>query len=262
MIIMTAHNFLATTETHLRLKQQEINDETSYSAMVIKADNLWKSKSKKHFDDIRAVLDRMCVGSRRCNYCEDSVADEVEHIKPKSLYPTDCFRSENYLYSCGPCNGPKNNKYAIFDQQNNVVDVSRKKGAAVTPPQNGDSVFINPRTENPLDFMILDLNTFIFVPLPNKSAIETARVKYTIETLGLNSRDYLVNAREHAFYSYKDSLENYINKKLSGATNDQLLIRRNEINGRHHPTVWSEMKRQRSFYAELNQLFNVAPELL
>jgi len=127
MIIMTAHNFLATTKTHLNLKQQEINNETSYADKVIKADNLWKSKSKKHFDDIRIVLDKMCVGSRRCNYCEDSVADEVEHIKPKALYPDACFKSENYLYNCGPCNGPKNNKYAIFDQQNNVIDVSRKK---------------------------------------------------------------------------------------------------------------------------------------
>lgn len=262
MIIMTAHNFLATTETHLNLKQQEINNEASYADKVVKADNLWKSKSKKHFDDIRTILDKMCVGSRRCNYCEDSVADEVEHIKPKSLYPNDCFKSENYLYACGPCNGPKNNKYAIFDQQNNVIDVSRKKGSAVIPPKNGNSVFINPKTENPLNFIILDLNTFLFIPLPGKGAIEIARAKYTIETLGLNSRDYLVNARKHAFHSYKDSLENYINKKLNGATNDQLLIRRNEINGRHHPTVWSEMKRQNSFYPELKQLFDAAPELI
>ncbi|WP_187484929.1 HNH endonuclease family protein [Pantoea agglomerans] len=262
MIIMTAHNFLAATETHLNSKQQEINNEVSYSDKVTKADSLWKSKSKKHFDDVRVVLDKMCVGSRRCNYCEDSVADEVEHIKPKSIYPSDCFKSENYLYSCGPCNGPKNNKYAIFDQHNNVIDVSRKKGGAVIPPQNGHGVFINPRIENPLDFIILELNTFFFVPYPGKSPLETARATYTIETLELNTRDYLVNAREHAFHSYKDSLENYVNKKLIGLKNDLLLIRKNEINGRHHPTVWSEMKRQRDFHSDLKQLFDAAPELL
>lgn len=113
-----------------------------------------------------------------------------------------------------------------------------------------------------MDFIILDLNTFIFIPLPGKGKIEIARAKYTIETLELNSRDYLVNARKHAFHSYKDSLETYINKKLNGEASDQLLIRKNEINGRHHPTVWSEMKRQSSFHPELKKLFDAAPELI
>lgn len=35
------------------------------------------------FADVRRVLDEMCSGPRRCGYCEDSCADEIEHIRPK-----------------------------------------------------------------------------------------------------------------------------------------------------------------------------------
>ena len=46
-------------------------------------------------------------------YCEDSVADEVEHFRPKDLYPDVVFAWRNYLYACGQCNGGKNNRFSI-----------------------------------------------------------------------------------------------------------------------------------------------------
>ena len=33
----------------------------------------------------------MCAGAKRCMYCEDSAADEVEHHLPKNLYPEFVF---------------------------------------------------------------------------------------------------------------------------------------------------------------------------
>ena len=55
------------------------------------------------------ALSAMCHGPRRCMYCEDSAADEVEHFRPTDLYPEFVFAWMNYLYACGPCNVRKKN---------------------------------------------------------------------------------------------------------------------------------------------------------
>ncbi|MTI12225.1 hypothetical protein E1189_04095 [Sansalvadorimonas verongulae] len=68
------------------------------------------------------------------------------------------------------------------------MEISRKKGDAVIPPPEGDDVFINPRNENPLDFIILDLETLLFIAKPGISPKDKARAKYTVEILKLNAR--------------------------------------------------------------------------
>lgn len=262
MILINTVSFDDETIAHLADKQSSIDNEQDYPSKVSRATVLWKNKSRKYFSIVREYLDLMCVGSRRCNYCEDSVADEVEHIKPKSIYPEYCFVSDNYLYSCGACNGPKNNDFAVLDNNDNIINVSRKRDDPIIPPCLGTDAFINPRIENPLDYIILDLTTFIFVAIPTRTPAEIKRANYTIKLLRLNSRDYLINARKHAYISYLDSLELYVRKKLEGVNNQELLARKNELSSRHHPTIWLEMKRQYNSHKKLRELFNQANELL
>ena len=69
------------------------------------AKTLFKSRNRKEnrtFAAVRKELADLCSGSRRCMYCDDSVADEVEHFRPKDLYPEVVFAWMNYLYACGP----------------------------------------------------------------------------------------------------------------------------------------------------------------
>ncbi|WP_305816300.1 hypothetical protein [Photobacterium leiognathi] len=77
--------------THLSTKQSVIDSEQTYANKVAKGKSLWNNKSTAQFRKVRAKLEKICVGKRRCNYCEDSVADEVEHIKPKDIYPSQVF---------------------------------------------------------------------------------------------------------------------------------------------------------------------------
>jgi hypothetical protein len=102
---------------YLSEKQLWIDDIDSYADRVKKGQALWKSKSStsKDYEIIKATLSRMCVGKKKCNYCEDSAADEVEHIQPKSIYPDLTFVWANYLYALGPLNGLKNDAYAVLD---------------------------------------------------------------------------------------------------------------------------------------------------
>src|SRR5688572_20459922 len=88
------------------------------------------------FTEVRKTLTKMCSGARRCVYCEDSYADEVEHIKPKDLYPEETFLWENYIYACGPCNGPKNNHFAVFSTITGILaDVTRGRNAVIIEPE-------------------------------------------------------------------------------------------------------------------------------
>jgi uncharacterized protein (TIGR02646 family) len=247
--------------------QSEVDGKPSYAEQVEAAATLFKARNKssnKTFREVRAKLHEMCSGARRCCYCEDSCADEVEHIRPKNLYPEQVFVWENYVYACGPCNGPKNNRYAVFAKSDgNLLPIVRPKGAPLQPPPAGDHVLIDPRRENPLDFMELDLlGTFRFVPTANPGTREYHRAKYTIEVLHLNDRDILPDARRCAIGSYKARLHEYRNQKESGISVDDLKQLIQGIRRMPHPTVWAEIKRQRQLHAELAVLFDVVPEAL
>src|SRR5437016_3624190 len=91
----------------LQLYQSQIDGYTDYAQRVqsAKADFArYNISSREPFKTIHNTLTALCCGARRCMYCEDSCADEVEHFRPKDLYPEACFVWENYLFSCGRCN--------------------------------------------------------------------------------------------------------------------------------------------------------------
>ena len=240
--------------------QRDVDAKSSYPQQVKAAKTLFSSRNRKEnrtFAAVRHELAELCSGSRRCMYCEDSVADEVEHFRPKDLYPEGVFAWMNYLYACGPCNGGKNNRFVVIANTGAFVDVTRPYKAPVVRPASGDAALIDPRRENPLDFLILDLrDTFEFTPIADAGTQDYERASYTIEVLGLNSRDYLVRARKIAFENYSALL--YRLERESDPQRRCVVMC--AIRANNHPTVWWEMKRQRQRWEELAVLFAHAPE--
>ena len=166
----------------------------------------------------------------------------------------------NYVYACGRCNGGKNNNFAVV-ADNRLVDVTRKRGAPVIAPVPGAPAFLNPRVDDPLSFFDLDLDgTFALVPGDDLSDIDQERAEFTIETLNLN-RDVLRQARHTAFGSYRARLHEYVTKRGNVAV-EELAALVDGLRAMPHPTVWTEMKRQRRWAPELNTLFAEAPEAL
>lgn len=51
----------------------------------------------------------------KCAYCEKQIErdrlTQVEHFKPKSLFPSKAYDFRNYFPACGGCNGLKSNKW-------------------------------------------------------------------------------------------------------------------------------------------------------
>jgi len=267
MIRLPNKSLPQTAQRQLRRWQREIDGIPGYVEQVAAAKKQFSARNKvgnQTFGSVKATLTTMCSGAQRCGYCEDSAADEVEHIKPKDLYPEVVFVWENYLYSCGPCNGPKNNQFAVFSHETgNKTDVTRKRGTPVVPPEVGDPVLFNPRQEDALQYMELDLlGTFLFLPLYGLAPKEYQRAQYTIEVLRLNERELLLRARKEAYGSYKARLSEYITERDKGATQARLNKLIKAVQTMQHPTVWKEMQRQQALIPELKKLFAKAPEAL
>ena len=251
---------------YLKRWQKTIDDAPDYESQIKKAKSSW-GKSNKTFDEIKEKLRLMSNSTYRCSYCEDSFADEIEHIYPKDLYPDKTFIWENYLYACGPCNGPKNNQFALIENNDTLKDISRPRNLPpdyiYQKPLTLPTAFINPRTETPTDFMELDIiDTFRIIPALGISPSDEIRANYTIKVLRLNERAYLVTARKNAYDNFKSRLIAFRQQKNNGATSARLNELIEGIKSIDHQTVWFEMKRFHSFVPELRSLFNDVPEAL
>jgi uncharacterized protein (TIGR02646 family) len=248
------------TLASLQALQERVDGAGDYAARVAQAKVRWDAKPAPVFFTVKTALTEMCSGVRRCCYCEDSLADEVEHIKPKDLYPEATFRWTNYVYACGPCNGPKNNQFAVIGPAGERITVTRKRQAPVVPPTPGEPALINPREEDPEELLQLDLaGTFQFVPRPGLSGRQLERANYTYELL-FRDRDDMAAARAAAYRDYLAHLRGYIKRRDEGAPAGELRRLRDDLLHRQHPSVWRAMQRQPNSRPELAQAFAEAPE--
>ena len=252
----------AETSRRLREYQAEVDAASTYAEQVEAGKCLYDRYSGRvAFRSVRNRLAVMCSGARRCGYCEDSVGDEIEHIKPKDLYPEWTFVWENYLLACGQCNRGKSSRFSVIIR-GGLVDVTRRRGAPVVQPPKGAPALIIPRDENPLAFLDLEIvDTFMFLPREDLHGIDEVRAAYTIEVLKLN-RDVLLEARCEAYGAYRARLHEYRGLRDDGAGEAALDSLREAITTSMHPTVWREMQRQHAVIDELRVLFLDVPEAL
>ncbi len=108
MIQLTKKQLSDDTKAHLSQIQLEINSMADFALQVEKAQKTWKSKGngsgKQAFGEVKSTLEKMCVSTEICNYCEQNEASDIEHIAPKSFFPNHAFVWENYLLACKNCN--------------------------------------------------------------------------------------------------------------------------------------------------------------
>ena len=238
-----------------------ITEVQEFSNQVVQAIKLWEAKTPKRlFDELKRILESMCNDVKLCMYCERSEAKEIEHRRPKSLYPRQTFDWDNMLYVCGPCNRNKTNKFAILNRpySNGYIKITPKPKEVPVKPKSGIDAFINQRAENPLDFIWLDLITFRFTPInPNQDSLFYWKAKFTIETLFLNEQS-MVRGRESAYDAYHNTLYYYL-RNIKPTRDIEF---RRFLKTTPHKTVWEEMKRQHKQIDNLHKLFQQAPEAL
>ena len=255
----------AKTARGLNACQARVDRAGDYAARVAAGESLFSRcnrRGNRVFDVVRHTLEGMCFGVRRCGYCEDSVGDQIEHVRPRSLYPERTFVWENYLLVCGGCNRAKGGDFSVFDGAGGLVNVARRRGDPVLEPAPGTPVLIDPRREDPLAFLALEIeDTFLFLPREDLGGVDETRVEYTIDLLKLN-RDVLSRARGQAYGHFRARLVEYRDDRDAGADAAALATRREAIRACDHPTVWREMQRQQDDVPELRRLFTDVPEAL
>jgi hypothetical protein len=258
----------------LAAMQEMVDREAEYLARLQIAKELWKKRNgcaprKAAFQAIRTTLSQMCVGSIRCAYCEDSLADEIEHIYPKSLFPEHAFKWSNYAFVCGPCNGPKGSRYGYL-VGTEVHEFIRKPRDPIIQPPSAPAALVNPRAEDPLEFLELDLGgvtadgsqiegKFVILPVDGLSPVALSRAEFTIAALNLN-REAIRVARENAFGGFRARLREYVQKREADAQSAELERHRLDLLRTPHLTVFAEMRRQRLWLPEIHDLLQRAPE--
>ena len=277
-------------QNYLNKLQKQVDSTLTFKDKADKAKSLWENKrnskaGKEAFDEIKAVLKTMCVSQRTCNYCEHDRAFDIEHIYPKSLYPSLAFVWENYLLACKGCNSEfKSDKFAIFNPKGSIT---KHILARNIDPENDDALLINPRKEDPTEFLRLNLvsPTFLYDPIYEVNSREYLRADYTTECLELNMDESLIIARKNLTKIYLERLQNCLKAResttfddLDDATNGfpssdrtqsfesekQRILQniKNSFKELSHPTVWFELKRQREKLPRTNQLFIQLPDAL
>ena len=250
----------ARTARGLDAYQAKVDGAGGYAEQVEAGKSLFR-RGNRVFDVVRSTLDDMCFGVQRCGYCEDSVGDEIEHIRPKNLYPKRTFVWENYLLACGGCNRAKGDNFSVLDGGGDLVNVARR-GAPICRPVPGTPALIDPRREDPLAFLALEIeDTFLFLPRDDLRGADETRAEYTIDLLKLN-RDVLSRARCRAYGHYRARLVEYQRDRDADAGASALKRRSEAIRTGDHPTVWREMQRQQDDIPELRDLFANVPEAL
>ncbi|NJK32776.1 MAG: hypothetical protein HC927_10405 [Deltaproteobacteria bacterium] len=257
----------------LVLWQQELERVPDYAQRVSEAKRLFESRNREDnstFREIRGTLRTMSGGTQRCVCCEDSLAYQVEHVRPKSLYPEAVFVWKNMLWACGRCNTRKLNRCAII-VGNELRDVTRRPKDPVVPPPPGKLALIDPVGEDPFSFMILDLaDTFHFVAHPElKGRIARERVRHTIDdVLGLND-DPLPERRFGAYSGFRSALCEIVFGRERGKSETQLAGFRRQLAARDHQTVWREIQRQfksdkrsKQLVDDFEELFAAVPDAL
>ncbi|MGI4744244.1 MAG: HNH endonuclease [Janthinobacterium lividum] len=293
MLRLTSKTISASAKARLADQQAKIMLATPFDQQVTKAQSLWDNKTQGRgeaaFGEIKKALLSMCIGVEICNYCENNEATDIEHIYPKSSFPEKAFDWDNYLLACKICNTPyKSDDFAVFDPAGSasLCNLTPRQSPRLAPPTQ-DGSFINPRWENPLNFLWLDIQglTFNFAVHPNlKSNRNKEKAVYTRDLLQLNNRRALRDAREAACGHFVRLLREYTEVKAASslaalviAVNEPRLVDhrpftrqrvefmvslRRDIRSYPHPTVWQELKRQRKALPKTNSYFLAAPEAL
>jgi len=203
-MLQLANKTLASKEQEkLDILQGLVNAETSFQQKKEKAKALWQNKEEEPFTKIKTLLIEMCVGVEICNYCEGNEANDIEHIYPKSFFPEFAFTWENYLLACKQCNtGYKLDKCYVMDSDGKVYETERGK-----EPLHKHIALVNPRIENPHNFFWLNTSDWKFEVKEDLSIWDNQKAEKTLVILGLNARQYLIEARKTAYNEYYNIMD-------------------------------------------------------
>lgn len=282
-----------TVKRLLNRLSQLVLSENGQEAQYNKAKSLWAARKNTQKNSVAwRKIEQTLMESHPipgiCQYCEFDRTVATEHFFPVKHFPAKAFDWNNYLLVCHRCNSTyKNDQFAVFNPigSSNVHHLPITRGTYPIPPTE-DAVLINPRTERPKDYLMIDLSTGTLLPVPGVNARGKEKAIYSCTLLHLNSDANLLRYRKKAIGIYWQKLRDYTTVK--NASNFADLINALPIDKRAivvsskpfakeqarllqllkadlkddlFPCVWEELKSQKSFFPDLENLFRQVPEV-
>jgi hypothetical protein len=175
-------------QTLLRL-QEKTDEIVVHPDPRARADTIYTSaRSTVWFSPVIAALRQMAGIGERCMLCSGSESSTVEHFQPKAVFPLVAMSWDNFLWSCGICNGNKGDRF----------------------PLGVDKRLINPIEENVWEFFFIDEYGNLSEIWRTELQDFDPRAQSTLATLGLG-RDALQQTRQ----SRLRNLKHLINGALS-----------------------------------------------
>jgi uncharacterized protein (TIGR02646 family) len=104
-------------QTHQKLAEGTLDSSVEW-------DNSRKTKGLKY---ALATLQKMMGEHQRCMYCLDSHGSDIEHFRPKSLYPKRMFKWRNFLLCCTECGRIKGNQFPLQGRKPLLIDPSKEQ---------------------------------------------------------------------------------------------------------------------------------------
>lgn len=175
-------------------------------------DSNFKSEDFSHKIYADAQLKAQLIEDQhgKCAYCERKKGGDfgaVEHYRPKAGYQVStksklikpgyywlAYEWNNLLYSCDECNTTyKRNLFPLLDE--NARNISGRNIDAEVPG------IINPYFSNPSEHLVF--NQYVVKPR-NVGGQEDKQGRITIDSLGLDKNQGLINDRRNAWEEYKN----------------------------------------------------------
>lgn len=114
-----------TAKSYLIKRQSDANGKHKNDVLSIERD--WKSaRQTKALKTVAATLQAMMGPRQRCMYCLDSHGTDIEHFRPKAVYPKRMYDWLNLLLCCTECGRFKGNKFPISGKQALLIDPTRE----------------------------------------------------------------------------------------------------------------------------------------
>lgn len=157
----------------------------------------WRAQRQRaRMKQIIRVLASMTGPRERCMFCEDSRGTDVEHFRPKSLYPQHAFRWPNFLWICTGCNRSKGNRFPC--------------------DSSGLPLLIDPTTEKPWDFLFFDSDTgLITARWQAETGAESPKGRAMVEVLSTLQHQAVTEGRRRTSARLRRCIVTFLSQRRS-----------------------------------------------
>lgn len=176
-----------------------------------------KSEAKRRYENARKArwfkpiiraLQIISGPDERCMCCSGSESSQIEHFRPKAVFPRLAMTWENFLWACGSCNRFKGDRFPLDTQSG--------------------ALLINPIEENVWDFFFIDEFGNLTPRWRNDLNDLDPRAESTQKILGLD-RQALQETRQSRLLDLKRRVEDSMKLFQRGdLTREQLRERHSE----------------------------------